>query len=103
VWIEFEAGEINQPIWTGCFWKDSEIPAADAKEAITFLRTPSATIRIDNDSGTIEIEANNGGKITLDANGVKFEGSEIASEANGGTTSVSASGFDAMNGAFTVN
>lgn len=103
VWIEFEGGEINQPIWTGCFWKEGELPQEDAKEAITFLRTPSATIRIDNDEGLIEIEASNGGKITINADGITLEGGEVTSEANGGSTKVSASGFDAMNGAFTVS
>ena len=103
VWVEFEGGEINQPIWSGCFWKSGEIPDADATEAITFLRTPSATIRIDNDEGLIEIEATNGGKITIDANGITLEGGEVTTEANGGSTKVSASGFDAMNGAFSVS
>ena len=26
VWIEFEAGDISQPIWTGCYWGSSELP-----------------------------------------------------------------------------
>jgi len=103
VWVEFEGGEINQPIWSGCFWGENQIPAEDAEEKITFLRTPGATIRIDNDEGIIEIEAKSGNKILIDANGITLTGGEIISEANGGSTTVSASGFDAMNGAFTVS
>ena len=26
VWIEFEQGDPNRPIWTGCFWGDNEVP-----------------------------------------------------------------------------
>jgi hypothetical protein len=26
VWIEFEAGDVSQPIWTGCYWGAAELP-----------------------------------------------------------------------------
>ncbi|MBC6451866.1 MAG: hypothetical protein GDA43_00590 [Hormoscilla sp. SP5CHS1] len=26
VWVEFEGGNRNRPIWTGCFWGDNELP-----------------------------------------------------------------------------
>ena len=26
VWIEFEAGDVSQPIWTGCYWGALELP-----------------------------------------------------------------------------
>ena len=26
VWIEFEAGDVSQPIWTGCYWGLLELP-----------------------------------------------------------------------------
>lgn len=102
VWVEFEAGDLSLPIWAGCFWKDGEIPSGDAVEGIAFLRTPGATLRIDNDNGTIEIEASGGAKITISSDGIKIEGAEVKLDGNGGTAVVSASGFDAMNGAFTV-
>lgn len=102
VWVEFEGGEINQPIWAGCFWKDSEIDSGDAKETVMFLRTPGVSIRVDNSGGTVEIEASGGAKITLDSNGVTIEAPEIGLSANGASATLSASGFDAMSGALTV-
>jgi hypothetical protein len=27
VWIEFEEGDIDKPIWTGCWWKEGEVLA----------------------------------------------------------------------------
>lgn len=102
VWVEFEAGEINQPIWAGCFWKDREIDSGDAKEGVMFLRTPGVTIHVDNDKGTVEIEASGGAKITLDSNGITIEAPEVALSANGAEAKLSASGFDAMSGALTV-
>jgi type VI secretion system (T6SS) baseplate-like injector VgrG len=26
VWIEFEAGDVDRPVWTGCFWTGSDMP-----------------------------------------------------------------------------
>jgi len=102
VWVEFEGGEINQPIWAGCFWKDGEIDSGDAKEGVMFLKTPGVTIRVDNDQGTVEIEASGGAKITLDSNGITLEAPEVSLSANGAAAKLSASGFDAMSGALTV-
>ena len=28
VWIEFEAGDVDRPIWSGCFWGTAEAPMA---------------------------------------------------------------------------
>lgn len=102
VWCEFEGGELNQPIWSGCFWKDGEIGAADAKEAVFLLKTPGLTLRVDNDTGEVVIESSSGAKITLSQDGIALEASKIDLSANGGAASLSATGFDAMNGALTV-
>jgi hypothetical protein len=102
VWVEFEAGNLNQPIWAGCFWKDGEIDSADAVEGVAFWKTPGLTIRIDNDAGEVEIETSGGAKITMKGDGIKIEAPEVELSGNGGTAKVSASGFDAMNGALTA-
>lgn len=26
VWIEFEAGDVDRPIWAGCWWREGEVP-----------------------------------------------------------------------------
>ena len=102
IWVEFEGGEVSQPIWAGCFWKDNEIDSADAVESIAFWKTPGVTLRIDNDAGTLEIETSGGSKITVKGDSIKIEAPEVELSANGGTVKVSASGFDAMNGALTA-
>ena len=56
VWVEFEAGEPDYPIWTGCFWPEGAIDAADAKPAVKFWRTKSFLIRIDDEAGELTIE-----------------------------------------------
>lgn len=102
VWCEFEGGEINQPIWAGCFWRDGEIEGSDAVEKVFFLKTPGVTIRVDNDSGEVVIESSAGATITLSSGGIRLEAGEIKMVANGADATLSATGFDAMSGAFTV-
>jgi hypothetical protein len=102
VWVEFEAGNISLPIWSGCFWKNGEIDSADAVEGVAFWKTPGATIRIDNNAGSIEIETSGGSKVTIKGQSIKLEAPEVEMSGNGGSAKVSASGFDAMNGALTA-
>ena len=102
VWVEFEAGQIDHPIWSGCFWQDNEIDGADAVEGIAFWKTKGVKIHIDNDNGTLEIETSGGAKITMKSDGIKIEAPEVELSGNGGSAKVSASGFDAMNGALTA-
>lgn len=100
VWVEFEAGERDHPIWSGCFWATGERPPETAADVIV-LKTPGATIRVEH-TGTIEIETSGGTKVTLSSEQIKLEAPSIKQSANGGSTEVSAAGFDAQNGAFTV-
>jgi len=48
VWIEFEAGDLSFPIWTGCFWEDSQLPkdqtGAQASLPLKILRTRSGLL-----------------------------------------------------------
>lgn len=101
VWVEFQLGDTNHPIWTGCFWEKDELPAADASPDVAFLRTDGAVIRIEA-SGTIEIETTGGAKITMTGTEITLEAPSIKHSANGGATALSAGGFDAMNGALKV-
>lgn len=56
VWVEFEGGHPDYPIWVGCFWIDGEIPKDASKPEMKVVKTDKATILID-DSGD--------GKITV--------------------------------------
>lgn len=100
VWIEFEAGEIDHPIWVGCFWDEGEqVPGPNPETFV--LKTPGVTITVE-DAGTLEIEMVGGAKLTMTADEIKLEAPSIKHSANGGTTEVSSAGFDAQSGAFTV-
>lgn len=101
IWVEFEAGNLRYPIWTGCFWGEGEIAAADALPGIKFFKTGAASIRIDDLAGEVKIETA-GTAITLTAGEVKIEAAQITNSANGGQTKLTAAGFDAQQGVLKV-
>ena len=76
VWVEFEGGERDHPIWTGCFWEAGEIAAADATPDIAFFRTPGGDDP-DRSVGHVEIETTGGAKITLTGTEITLEAPTI--------------------------
>jgi hypothetical protein len=92
VWIEFEHGDPDYPIWSGCFWAEGEVPVTSSKNEITpekkVLKTVVATITL-NDSvsdGGVAIETNQDPKIKIVIN---KDGIEIT---NGQGASIKLSG-----------
>jgi hypothetical protein len=60
VWVEFEAGDVNRPVWTGCWWGTAEIPLNETGGPSLFtnktLRTDTGlTISLDDASQKITI------------------------------------------------
>jgi len=73
VWIEFEAGDPSYPIWTGCYWRDGEIPT-DATPAVKTIVTKAGhKILLDDDGETITITDQNNNTVTLGSDGVTLE------------------------------
>lgn len=75
VWVEFEEGDIDKPIWTGCWWRDGEIlailqpgdPPPDASSApatVVFAVSPARTtgtpsvarLKLSSTDGTATLE-----------------------------------------------
>ena len=50
VWVEFEGGDPNYPVWTGCFWGDEEMPLKPAKPIRKVFKTASCTLIADDTS-----------------------------------------------------
>jgi uncharacterized protein involved in type VI secretion and phage assembly len=70
VWIEFEAGDLSYPIWSGCYWRTGELPD-DAKPKVKAIVTKEGLkILLDDDGGKIEISDGNDNVVTLDSKGV---------------------------------
>ena len=48
VWVEFEGGDANYPIWTGCFWGENEVPAKPALPTTKVIKTETVTFEIND-------------------------------------------------------
>ena len=79
VWVEFEGGDTDNPIWTGCFWGRGEVPAMPAVADMKVLKTDGVTITMNDTSGggglTIEVgppAVSNPLRIVLDSSGIQL-------------------------------
>ena len=73
VWIEFEGGDVSYPLWTGCYWRDDEMPADAAPAVKTIVTKAKHKILLDDDQGSITITDANENKITLDSSGISIQ------------------------------
>jgi hypothetical protein len=102
VWIEFEHGDPDYPIWSGCFWSEGHVPTLQAPPLlpnIKVLKTDSCTVTLDDMPGvggiTIESTVGLGAKIVMNVEGI-----EITSGI--GSIKLSASGVSINDGALEV-
>jgi len=61
VWVEFEGGDLDYPIYAGCFWGEaSEVPATQAVAAMKVWKTDGFTLTIDDtqNTGSLTIAVN---------------------------------------------
>lgn len=74
VWVEYEGGDPDYPIWTGCFWGIGEVPTLPALPQMVVLKTETCTLTL-NDLpviGGVTIETAAGMKIKLGATGLEI-------------------------------
>jgi len=112
IWVEFEAGNLSQPIWTGTFWQAAGDPPGEAAlspPTTRVFKTPSGhTLQFDDkegeekfrlahpagtettidENGTVIIADPQGNTLTLDANNNEV----VLEDANGNTLTMNSSG-----------
>jgi uncharacterized protein involved in type VI secretion and phage assembly len=111
VWVEFEGGNLDFPIWTGSFWQQSsDVPQEvqdqpttqvsrtakghvflledkDNVEEVKLLHMSGAALDMDHD-GNLALNDQAGSKLTLDAK----NGKVVLEDANGNTLTMSSQG-----------
>jgi hypothetical protein len=99
VWIEFEHGDPDYPIWSGCFWAQGEVPATPGIAEMKVLKTDLVTITLNDLQGaggiTIESSIGIGAKISMTVQGI-----EISTGAN--SIKLTATGVSINDGALEV-
>ena len=109
VWIEFEAGDINRPIWTGCWFASGERPDPSGNKARLLATSAGHKIVLDEDQDRIQLLHPGGAEITMSANEIvlklgacelKITQTEI--NLNNGMVKVTAAGASLVNDALKV-
>ncbi|HEX4963868.1 MAG TPA: phage baseplate assembly protein V [Thermoanaerobaculia bacterium] len=77
VWVEFEEGELAQPVWTGTFWQQQGDPPAEAtageKPTAHVLKTPAEHLLVlddEKDKEKIRLVHKKGTEIAIDEKGI---------------------------------
>jgi hypothetical protein len=59
IWVEFEGGDSDYPIWSGCFWGVGEVPAQPALPQMKVWKTDGITLTLSDIPGaggfTVEV------------------------------------------------
>lgn len=70
VWIEFEAGDLSKPIWSGFWWADDEIPEPGGEKTRVFATSNGHKLVLDEDADEVRIEHGGGPSIVLTADDI---------------------------------
>jgi hypothetical protein len=109
VWIEFEAGNLANPIWSGCWWADDELPEPNAHLSRLLATKKGHKILIDDDADEIRLTHAKGAEIVLGAKeislvvgqcSIKITKTEIT--INDGMAKLTKAGASLVNDAFKV-
>ncbi|MDQ0464402.1 uncharacterized protein involved in type VI secretion and phage assembly [Caulobacter ginsengisoli] len=84
VWIEFEAGDVSYPIWTGCYWRAGEVPAK-ANADIKAVYAKAGSVSLDNNGPSITLEDADGHTVVMESAGITVTAgsSKIAATSSG--------------------
>lgn len=88
VWIEFEGGDPDKPIWSGCFWAEGQTPESSGIVTKKILKTDAGTITLDDTEGSVTIETSDGMKIVLSSEGIEINAGSGNVKVNGSQLSV---------------
>ena len=109
VWIEFEAGDINRPIWTGFWFASDEQPEPKTSKARVLVTTAGHKVVLDEDEDKIQIVHPGGPEFTMSGDEIvlklgscelKITQDEI--NLNNGMVKVTTSGASLVNDALKV-
>ena len=106
VWVEFEAGDVSRPIWSGCYWAKGELPADAASADIKLIVTDAVNLKIDDQAAEAELSNSSDSKTTWAKEVVTEAGKSTQTIGASGVVSESASGkgkVDVSDSGVTVN
>jgi len=81
IWVEFQQGDPDYPIWTGCFWGPNQSTPGNGLAEVKILKTSAGAIKLSEIQGeaSITIETSNGMKIAISSRGIEIDNGQNAS------------------------
>jgi len=67
VWVDFEQGDVNRPVWSGCFWSPGEAPAEVMQSGVIFIRGEKVGLLMNEQPGRIAVETQTGSLVAEQA------------------------------------
>ena len=95
VWIEFEAGDISRPLWTGCWWGSEEMPKMGKTDSRVLVTSGGHQVILDDGNQELKLVHSGGAEI-------KMTNDEIILKISSKQIKISAAGVDINNNAFKV-
>ncbi|MGH6689627.1 MAG: phage baseplate assembly protein V [Gammaproteobacteria bacterium] len=108
VWIEFEAGRLDNPIWSGAWWASGQRPDPQGPKVRVIVSENGHKVILDDESDEVTIVHGSGPEmkltgseivITVGSCEIKISGTEIS--LNNGLIKVGLAGVSLVNGAMT--
>jgi uncharacterized protein involved in type VI secretion and phage assembly len=98
VWLEFEQGDLDCPIWSGCFWGENQVPESQGEPDVKVLKTGIGTITINDKQGSagITIETSSGLKLVMDDQGIELSNSSQKIKLSSANVSVNDGALEVM-------
>jgi Type VI secretion system/phage-baseplate injector OB domain len=85
VWVAYEGGNSDQPVWLGGFWDQGQAPAQPALAELFVVKTKSCTLKLSDLPGPA-------GGITLETGAMKISLTPTAIEITNGSASIKLQG-----------
>jgi uncharacterized protein involved in type VI secretion and phage assembly len=108
VWIEFEAGDISRPIWTGFWWASDELDDVSKTQTRALVTTKGHKLVLDDEENEIRLLHSKGAEIkmtedditlTIGGTEIKLTKNDLTLKSGSGQIKLSAAGVDINNGA----
>ncbi len=108
VWIEFEAGRLDNPIWSGAWWASGERPDPQGAGVRVLVSEQGHKVILDDDAGELQLVHGSGPSIKLTGDEIliscgsceiKISADDIS--LNNGQIKIGLAGVSLVNGAMT--
>ncbi len=85
VWIEFEAGDISRPIWSGCWWASDEMPSSSGPQTRVLVTSGGHKFVLDDEENKLQLIHSGGAEFTMtdDEITIKIGSSQIKLSSSG--------------------